>query len=268
MCKTILIRTNEIEPYLQLGWWNIDNIPDLKGLKFIFAHNGDGICTGAYEIKEKSWENPKTGEWADIIIPYAIKVDRIHKKDKNGNEIIKTVKRVNFLEYVNTREDLKIIKIPKTQQGQGYPLQVVNFENGKIYKEKKFDRTEYNWSKNLKSGDIIWFYQLDSGFEIKNYKPVKMIVNDPIKKSISVNGINFNSVNNYIRTALSAFIKISYKNHTPVTMNNLQWIISDNSKNELDDLIKNDISIIEKPYTKLRKFVYEHSSAYLKEDFK
>lgn len=37
MCKTLLIRTNEIEPYLQLGWWNIDNIPDLKGLKFIFT---------------------------------------------------------------------------------------------------------------------------------------------------------------------------------------------------------------------------------------
>lgn len=268
MYKTLLIRTNETVPYLQLGWWNIDNIPDLKGLKFIFAHNGAGICTGAYEIKEKSWINPKTGEYSDIIIPYSIKVDEIHKKDKNGNKIIKTVKRVNFFEYVNVREDLKTVKIPKTKQGQGYPLQVVNFENSKICIEKKFDRTDYDWSKNCKSGDIIWFYQLDSGFTVKNSTPVKMIIDDPINRSIIVNKIHFNSVNEYVKTALSTFIKTSNKTNKPRTMNSLMWIISDNSKLILDNLIKSDCTIITEPYKKLIKFVNEHSSYFLKDNFK
>lgn len=268
MDKTLLIRTNETEPYKQLGWWNIDNIPDLEGLVFIFAHDGQGNVTGAYEVKTKSWENTKTGEWADIIVPYAVKVDRQHKKDKTGNQITKLVKRVNFLEYVNVREDLKTVKIPKTKQGQGYPLQVVNFENSKICIEKKFDRTDYDWSKNCKSGDIIWFYQLDSGFTVKNSTPVKMIIDDPINRSIIVNKIHFNSVNEYVKTALSTFIKTSNKTNKPRTMNSLMWIISDNSKLILDNLIKSDCTIITEPYKKLIKFVKEHSSSFLKDDFK
>lgn len=39
--KAILIRSNETDKYLQLGWWNIDNgVPYIDGAKYIFVHNG------------------------------------------------------------------------------------------------------------------------------------------------------------------------------------------------------------------------------------
>lgn len=138
MAKTLLIRTNEITPYLQLGWWNINNIPKLENLKYIFAHDGKGNITGAYEIKSKSWDNG-TDDWGEIIVPYTIKCDYIHKLDKNGNKIKVFTKRVIFFEYTFIREDFKNIKIPKTKQGQGYPLQVVEFDEitNKIIINKK-----------------------------------------------------------------------------------------------------------------------------------
>ena len=138
MAKTLLIRTNEITPYLQLGWWNINNIPKLENLKYIFAYDGKGNITGAYEIKSKSWDNG-TDDCGEIIVPYTIKCDYIHKLDKNGNKIKVFTKRVIFFEYTFIREDLKNIKIPKTKQGQGYPLQVVEFDEitNKIIINKK-----------------------------------------------------------------------------------------------------------------------------------
>lgn len=258
MDKTLLIRTNETEPYKQLGWWNIDNIPDLEGLKFIFAHDGQGNVTGAYEVKTKSWENTKTGEWADIIVPYAVKVDRLYKKDKTGNTITKLVKRVNFLEYVNVREDFKTVKMPKTKQGQGYPLQVVDFDDTtNTIITKKRNRTNYTFEDiGLKSGDVIWFYQLDSCFVNKSIEPYKLIIENPKENTITDPKIKdknrnlYKSINEFVYYKFEQNIKKTNENKQ-MNMNCRNWILTDEVKNAIPANIQNDIS-------SLRKFISEN----------
>lgn len=236
--KALIIVTTETDPYKQLGWYNF-NLFEGQKLDIIFVVNDDYKIINVYDLKQTKNQ-----------FLYKIDFDNFNNKTVS----------VNFYEYVTVNNNLNKVKIPKVKN-----LTICDFDN----KTNKFDITNlklnykiYDWSKNFKSGDVLWFYQLDSCFTTKNYTPIKIIIDDPIKRSIKVNGNSFNSVGDFVRTALSSFIKMSKTKNVPMTINCLEWIISDREKQNVDKLMKNNPNNIN-----IRQYINKHSSTVLGVNF-
>lgn len=114
--KAILIRSNETDKYLQLGWWNIDNgVPDIDGAKYIFVHNGKGNATGVYKLSNV------TSFGQQCAKPYA------ELTYTDGKE---TWRRVNFWEFAKNLDSdwFGVQNLPIYKQGQGTPIMVANVD--------------------------------------------------------------------------------------------------------------------------------------------